>query len=109
MYPKSRYAAEGVCSECHVDAWQYALHKSVELSASFDSWPRALAGTNRGTRGGNDRCIFGIERMYRDMPRRCAVCGRSFHIMGSFLANMATCRSRCFCEPVQDCVGNPAT
>src|ERR1700730_5598924 len=25
MYPKSRYAAEGVCFECHDAPWQYAL------------------------------------------------------------------------------------
>src|SRR5258708_24564330 len=37
MYPKSRYAAEGVCFESHVVARQNALHESVELSACFDS------------------------------------------------------------------------
>src|SRR6267378_1305075 len=79
MYPKSRYAAEGVCFECHVAAWQYALHESVELSAGFDSWSRALAGAEHGAHGGSDRCVFGIERMYRDITRRCAVCGRSLH------------------------------
>jgi len=51
MYPKSRYAAEGVCFECHVAAWQYALHESVELSAGFDSWSRALAGADHGAHG----------------------------------------------------------
>src|SRR5882724_5650615 len=66
MYPKSRYAAEGVCFECHVLAWQYALHESVELSAGFDSWSRALAGADHGAQGGGDRCVFGIERMYID-------------------------------------------
>src|SRR3984893_6949911 len=79
MYPKSRYAAKGVCFECHVVAWQYALHESVELSAGFDSWSRALAGADHGAHGGGDRCVFGIERMYRDITRRCAVCGRSLH------------------------------
>src|ERR1700682_624036 len=79
MYPKSRYAAEGVCFECHVIAWQYALHERVELSAGFDSWSRALAGADHGAHGGGDRCVFGIERMYCDKTRRSAVCGRSLH------------------------------
>src|ERR1700730_5410548 len=77
MYPKSRYAAKGVCFECHVVAWQYALNESVELSAGFDSWSRALAGTDHGAHGGGDRCVFGIERMYGDS--RCAVCGQSLN------------------------------
>src|SRR6266567_842885 len=72
MYPKSRYAAEGVCFECHVVAWQYALHESVVLFAGFASWSRALAGADHCAQGGGDRCIFGIERMYRDITRRCA-------------------------------------
>src|SRR6266850_5388171 len=75
MYPKSRYAAEGVCFECHVVAWQYALHESVELSARFDSLPRALGGADHGAKGGGDRCVFGIERMRYDKIPRCAVCG----------------------------------
>src|SRR6266404_1112636 len=79
MYPKSRYAAEGVCFKCHVVAWQYALHKSVELSARFDSWSRALAGADHGAHGGGDRRVFGIKRMNRDITRRCAVCDRSVH------------------------------
>jgi len=77
MYPKSRYGAEDVCFECHVAAWQYALDESVELSASFDSWSRALAGADHDAHGGGDRCVFGIERMYRDITRRRAVCGRA--------------------------------
>src|SRR5258708_20548329 len=66
MYPKSRHAAEGVCFECHVVAWQYSLHESVELSARFDSLSRALGGADHGAKGGGDRCVFGIERMYYD-------------------------------------------
>ena len=79
MYPNSRYAAEGVCFECHVVARQNALHESVELSASFDSRGHALGGADHGAQGGGDRSIFGIERMYYDKVRRCAVCGRSLH------------------------------
>src|SRR5712672_2502220 len=79
MYPKSRYAAEGVRFECHVVAWQYALHESVELSARFDSPRHALDGTGHGAHRGGDRCVFRIERMYYDKVRRCAVCGRSWH------------------------------
>src|SRR2546428_9683179 len=79
MYPKSRYATECVCFECHVVAWRYALHENIELSAGFDSWSRALAGADHGAHGGGDRSVFGIERMYRDITRRCAVCGRSLH------------------------------
>src|ERR1700694_1547762 len=97
MYPKSRYAAEGVCFECHVAAWQYALHESVELSAGFDSWSCALAGADHGAHGGGDRCVFGIERMYRDITRRCAVCGRSLHSVGLLIAVLASAL------PVDDC------
>src|SRR5882757_2495678 len=79
MYPKSRYAAEGVCFECHVVAWQYALHENVELSARFDSWSRALAGAEHGAHGGGDRCVFGIERVCYDKTLRCAFCGKSLH------------------------------
>src|SRR5450755_4414197 len=79
MYPKPRYAAEGICFECHVVAWQYALHESVELSARFDSWSRALAGADHGAHGGGDRCVFGVERMDYDKTLRCAVCGRILH------------------------------
>src|SRR5258708_6877442 len=79
MDPQARYAAEGVCFECHVAAWHYALHERVELSAGFDAWSRALAGADHGAHGGGDRRGFGIERMYRDIPGRCAVWGRSLH------------------------------
>ena len=63
MYPKSRYATDGVCFESHVISWQYALHESVELSAGFLSWSRAFAGTDHGAHRGGDHCVFGIERM----------------------------------------------
>jgi hypothetical protein len=66
MYPKSTYAAEGVCFECHVVARQNALHESVELYARFDSPRHALDGTGHGALGDDDRCVFGIERMYYD-------------------------------------------
>src|ERR1700731_2687330 len=79
MYPKSRYAAEGVCFECHVVAWQYVLHESVELSAGFDSWSRALAGADHGAHDGGDRCVIGVERMNCDRTPRCAVYGRFLH------------------------------
>src|SRR5258706_140134 len=77
---------ESVCFECHVVAWQYALHESVELSARFDSLSRALGGADHGAKGGGDRCVFGIERMRYDKILRCAVCRRSLH--GDFLARM---------------------
>jgi hypothetical protein len=38
-----------------------------------------LDRTGHGAHGGGDRCVFGIERMYYDKVRRCAVCGRSWH------------------------------
>src|ERR1700693_4165286 len=79
MYPHPRYTAEGVCFERHVVAWQYALHESVELSARFDSWSRALGGTGHGAHGGGERCVFGIEPMNCDKARRCTVCGCSLH------------------------------
>src|SRR5260221_6328415 len=75
LYPKPRYTAESVCFECHVVAWQYVLHESVELSARFDSLSRALGGADHGAKGGGDRCVFGIERMYYDRTRRRAACG----------------------------------
>src|ERR1700722_1921870 len=79
MYPKSRYAAEAVRFECHVAVWQYALHQSVERSAGFDSCSRAFAGTEHAAHGGGDRCVFEIERMYRDITRRYVVSGRLLH------------------------------
>src|SRR5260221_6139961 len=74
MYPESRYAAKRARFECHVVARRYVLHESVELRARFDSLSRALGGAHHGAKGGGDRGIFGIERMYRDTTRRCAVC-----------------------------------
>jgi hypothetical protein len=79
MCPNSRYAAEGGCFECHVVARQNALHESIELSACFDSAWHALGGAGHGAHGGGDRSIFGIDRMYYDKVRRCAVWGRSMH------------------------------
>jgi hypothetical protein len=73
--------------ECHVVAWQYALHESVELRACFDTGSRALGRSEHGAHGGGNRCIFGIERMYRCITGRCAVFGQSLH--GQLLFELA--------------------
>jgi hypothetical protein len=47
MYPKSRYAAEGVCFECHDAAWQYALH--IARSAFFSRLKGLIEPTSAST------------------------------------------------------------
>src|SRR5436309_6036054 len=89
-HPKSRYAAQGVFFECHVLSWQYALHESVVLSASFDAWSRAFAGAEHGAHGGGDRCVFGIERMYLGHSGTSILAAQS----GSFVSVRPNSRSR---------------